>query len=286
VKRTKKKPLPSPMDLFICPLFPYRGYSGEKKIFAKDVAKIVLSRVEPCANGKVRRVSIPKEDLQRKTEDGGVIQLEINSYSTEDEIEDWFGAGEFYVHAIDGNNRFIAGRTLAFSPPAEVEYTTVEQLWNHPDRPGGWTLIGTLRTQIDRLVLLDLKRALDCGPTVTAWEKAFENVLRIEHAKITDRCKTCGYAKGMHSIPCQGATQAALAKAQETNAVEHPRHYNSHPSGVECINIVEHFGFNIGNAIKYAWRCGLKGDEIEDLKKGRWYLDREIAKREKERKKP
>lgn len=62
--------------------------------------------------------------------------------------------------------------------------------------------------------------------------------------------------------------------------VDHPPHYNSHPSGVECIDIVEHFGFNVGNAIKYLWRAGLKGDAIEDLKKAAWYCQREIERRE------
>jgi len=66
-----------------------------------------------------------------------------------------------------------------------------------------------------------------------------------------------------------------------TSTVDHPKHYNSHPSGVECIVVVEHFGFNVGNAVKYLWRCGLKGDEIEDLKKALWYVQREIEKREK-----
>ncbi len=63
-------------------------------------------------------------------------------------------------------------------------------------------------------------------------------------------------------------------------AIDHPRHYTSHPSGIECIQVAEHMGFNLGNAVKYIWRCDLKCDEIEDLKKARWYLDREIAKRE------
>lgn len=67
--------------------------------------------------------------------------------------------------------------------------------------------------------------------------------------------------------------------------VNHPRHYTAHPSGVECIQITEHMGFCIGNAVKYCWRAGLKGDEIEDLKKARWYIDREIQRREKQAKK-
>ncbi|WP_020476200.1 DUF3310 domain-containing protein [Zavarzinella formosa] len=66
-----------------------------------------------------------------------------------------------------------------------------------------------------------------------------------------------------------------------TDNVNHPKHYNGHPSGVECITIVEHMGFNLGNAVKYVWRADLKHDAIEDLKKARWYIDREIQKREK-----
>ena len=60
--------------------------------------------------------------------------------------------------------------------------------------------------------------------------------------------------------------------------VNHPEHYNSHPSGVECIEITEHFNFNIGNAVKYCWRAGLKGEQVEDLRKARWYIDREISR--------
>jgi hypothetical protein len=60
--------------------------------------------------------------------------------------------------------------------------------------------------------------------------------------------------------------------------VEHPKHYTQHPSGVECIEITEHMNFNLGNAIKYIWRAGLKNENIEDLRKARWYLDREIQR--------
>lgn len=62
------------------------------------------------------------------------------------------------------------------------------------------------------------------------------------------------------------------------DAVNHPKHYTGHPSGVECIQIVEHMNFCRGNAVKYIWRAGDKGDEVEDLRKARWYLDREIAR--------
>jgi len=60
--------------------------------------------------------------------------------------------------------------------------------------------------------------------------------------------------------------------------VNHPKHYTAHPSGVEAIEITEHFNFNKGNAIKYIWRSSDKGKEVEDLRKARWYIDREIAR--------
>ena len=66
--------------------------------------------------------------------------------------------------------------------------------------------------------------------------------------------------------------------------VNHPSHYTSHPSGIECITITQYHDFCIGNAIKYLWRAGLKKDadksdiekEIEDLEKARWYINQKI----------
>lgn len=60
------------------------------------------------------------------------------------------------------------------------------------------------------------------------------------------------------------------------DSVNHPKHYTSHPSGIECIQVTEHMDFCIGNAIKYLWRAGGKNDEIEDLKKAIWYIQRKI----------
>lgn len=62
--------------------------------------------------------------------------------------------------------------------------------------------------------------------------------------------------------------------------VNHPKHYNGREDGVECIEIVRHYTFDIGCAIKYLWRAGLKVEmgmpniekEIEDLKKAQWYI--------------
>lgn len=57
-----------------------------------------------------------------------------------------------------------------------------------------------------------------------------------------------------------------------------PPHYTSHPSGVECITITRHMNFNLGNAIKYIWRAGQKGDMLVDLEKAKWYINDEIER--------
>jgi hypothetical protein len=63
--------------------------------------------------------------------------------------------------------------------------------------------------------------------------------------------------------------------------VNHPPHYNGHPSGVECITVIEHMNLCLGNVIKYIWRADDKGNDIQDLEKAEWYLKREIARRKR-----
>lgn len=75
-----------------------------------------------------------------------------------------------------------------------------------------------------------------------------------------------------------------MASKNKNDQVNHPNHYTSDPSGIECIDITRHRNFNIGNAIKYLWRAGFKEDkdrklidkQIEDLNKAVWYLVDEI----------
>jgi hypothetical protein len=68
----------------------------------------------------------------------------------------------------------------------------------------------------------------------------------------------------------------------EDELVKHPTHYNSHPSGIEAIKVIQHFSFNVGTAVKHLWRAGLKGetkeDKLRDLRKAREYIDFEISK--------
>lgn len=84
----------------------------------------------------------------------------------------------------------------------------------------------------------------------------------------------CMFAPSFEKAPPADRMSKALH-----DAVNHPSHYTEHASGVECIQITEHMNFCLGNAVKYVWRAGLKSkDAIEDLKKARWYIDREIER--------
>lgn len=73
-------------------------------------------------------------------------------------------------------------------------------------------------------------------------------------------------------------TQEFLSNTPPVDVINAPPHYRKHPSGVECITIVQEFSYNRGNVIKYIWRAGEKGDELEDLRKAAKYLEFEIAR--------
>ena len=69
---------------------------------------------------------------------------------------------------------------------------------------------------------------------------------------------------------------------QQNDMVNHPPHYTSHPSGIEAIQVTRWMTFNLGNAMKYIWRAGIKNPEkqVEDLKKAVFYLNDEIQRLE------
>jgi hypothetical protein len=68
-----------------------------------------------------------------------------------------------------------------------------------------------------------------------------------------------------------------------SESVNHPAHYGGEDNPYEAIKVVEAWslGFCLGNVVKYVSRAGKKGDPLEDLKKARWYLDREIENLER-----
>lgn len=68
-----------------------------------------------------------------------------------------------------------------------------------------------------------------------------------------------------------------IVYADESDNVSHPAHY-AHPSGVEVIEITKHESFLRGNIIKYVLRAPYKGNELEDMRKARAYLDWEIER--------
>jgi len=63
----------------------------------------------------------------------------------------------------------------------------------------------------------------------------------------------------------------------KADPVNHPTHYTA--GGIETIDFIEakKLGYNLGNVVKYITRSGLKGNQLEDLRKAQWYLSREIA---------
>jgi hypothetical protein len=69
----------------------------------------------------------------------------------------------------------------------------------------------------------------------------------------------------------------------KNDKVNHPSHYGGKDNLYEAIKVIEAWGlgFHLGNCVKYISRAGKKVDELEDLKKARWYLEREISNHEK-----
>lgn len=109
-------------------------------------------------------------------------------------------------------------------------------------------------------------------------------------------CKSCFYeAFGNNERPCEicnwssrfiaknvfddKPTVASIVKSTLDN-VNHPQHYTK--GGIEVIDAIEAWGLNfrLANVIKYVARSDHKNNKLEDLKKARWYLDREISKLE------
>ena len=90
----------------------------------------------------------------------------------------------------------------------------------------------------------------------------------IEQPGETNCVHGVGHKDGIHG--CDGCCSS--------DPVNSPSHYTADPSGIECIEITRHRNFNIGNAIKYIWRAGLKDSDkdIQDLRKAIWYLQDEI----------
>jgi len=94
------------------------------------------------------------------------------------------------------------------------------------------------------------------------------------HAQVSGHARVSGNTKVFGNAQVDGTESAT-----STDNVDAPSHYTSHPSGVECIEIVKHMNFPLGSAMKYIWRAGLKTDNAaEDLRKARRFLDIELER--------
>lgn len=102
-------------------------------------------------------------------------------------------------------------------------------------------------------------------------------ICRLPKGHITNHRYTYDTPTGRKTVP-----------AATSEAVDHPAHYGGGDNPYEVIKVLEAWltpeqmsGFCLGNTIKYVARAGKKGSKIEDLKKARFYLDREITNSEK-----
>lgn len=105
--------------------------------------------------------------------------------------------------------------------------------------------------------------------------------LRAEQLAEADRiAKNLAWLEGVVKSAAGQPHEEPVDADPECNSVNHPAHYNMHPSGVECIDVIKHYNFQIGNAMKYLWRQGLKSEvgmdtvekQIEDCEKAIWYI--------------
>lgn len=134
-------------------------------------------------------------------------------------------------------------------------------------------------TQTSGYVVVD-----DSGNGAMTWVEKSGHPLDYLSSSATDVTSDLKPGFDMHDI--EESNRNHESHSESCSAVDHPEHYNSHPSGIECIDIARWHDFAIGNAIKYLWRCGLKHEEgkedtdkaIEDLEKAAWYINDEIQK--------
>ncbi len=120
------------------------------------------------------------------------------------------------------------------------------------------------------------------GLTRDRTTKEEEHVMTIK--ELEEVGGVCGLSNQMTKEEVERWQRGTL-KAVAPDNVNHPPHYNNSQAKcecgrrIECIDVTRHLSFNIGNAIKYLWRCDLKSSPIEDLRKAVWYIQDEIKNR-------
>lgn len=187
------------------------------------------------------------------------------------------------IHTVDGLEgvpRWYAGHRISprnDDQPATPEapgpkFKACDPVWccGLPGRiedvkyePGGWWTYGLM----SGVTALSEQR----------WTEQFITTRDVSHETATPDPTDADVS----ALPNRMVTTLTCDSTPQADAVNHPPHYNSHPSGVECITITEHMNFNVGNAIKYLWRADMKDCPIQNLEKAHWYIAREIERRKK-----
>lgn len=129
--------------------------------------------------------------------------------------------------------------------------------------------------EIAPLSYVELTDALTRNGFVWRARDVFDVVVEPKpHRSISESLKDLARIFGLAEVHLFEATSV------DGNEIASPKHYNSHPSGIECVDVVEHMSSNVANVIEYLWRAGLKeGQPLErDYNKALWYLLREMRR--------
>lgn len=166
------------------------------------------------------------------------------------------------------------------------DYPTRIRICIRPNSPSGWVEDGTS----ERAYSCNgegSREAPDLRRRGTPLERYPVRQSTGESGAMDKESASGGESKGQGDMG-EAHSTPILPRSTGGDPVNHPSHYTSSPSTcecgrfIECIQITEHMGFCLGNAIKYIWRADLKNDAIEDLEKAQWYIAREIEKRKKQ----
>jgi hypothetical protein len=126
-KTTKPTAEPKEPQREFSPLFPHDPEEGKDAIYADEIKSVRISRQMSGFRGlggsKYKRAKISKDEFFREDEHGNVEEFEFDPFTTtEDDIEDWFGGGEFYLQPISHDNTFLRNaRTIYINAPIKTD---------------------------------------------------------------------------------------------------------------------------------------------------------------------
>ena len=173
---------------------------------------------------------------------------------------------------VCSKDKTVVGVVIEFTP--QLHNVTIAVLWNKPPTAQGCK---TFTLHNDNVILL---------PKGTKVIKHFKNKTEITLYRRYD--STTGIIHGDGGAltawnlngTCDLEFEFMEDVTTKNDAVNHPSHYTY--GKIEVIEYIEDkkLGYHLGNVVKYVSRAGHKNNAVEDLKKARWYLNREIENRE------